>query len=323
MESGYELRDIFNKDIVNKISHNIKNIRDEFNAESFCKDINAGLAPLGLKERSLLITRNLKKYLPENYSEAIKILLLSLGPELESEDLTGMDGFLIMPYCGYVSQYGLDHFEISIEALYQMTKRFTAEEAIRSFIKKYPDKTMTILHQWASDGNVHVRRLVSEGTRPRLPWAEQLPVFIKDPSPVINLLEKIKHSPELYVRRSIANNLNDISKDHPKLVVDTLKIWQKDNSENMSWLIRHATRTLVKKGHKGALELLGYPANPEIKLANFKITPENLKFGNKLDITFEIISRSSDIQNLMIDYIIDFVKANNKTFSKVFKMSQK
>lgn len=158
------------------------------------------------------------RYLPDNFEKAGEIMLASLGNQPDSDNSVetaaadGIYGWAIMPMTHYVGLCGHDHFDLSMMLLKEMTKRFSSEFAIRFFLLKSPTQTLSVLKTWATDPNHHVRRLVSEGTRPRLPWAMQLPAFIKDPSPVINLLEMLKNDNEQYVRRSVANNLNDIAK---------------------------------------------------------------------------------------------------------------
>jgi 3-methyladenine DNA glycosylase AlkC len=222
-----------------------------------------------------------------------------------------------------VAKYGLEHYDLSMQALYQMTKRFTAEGAIRPFLQKYPEQTLEILSEWAEDENCHVRRLVSEGTRPRLPWAMQLKQFIEDPRPVLELLEKLKSDPELMVRRSVANNLNDIAKDNPDLVVKILRQWKKIKDEGTQWLIRHAARTLVKKGNKDVLAILGYSPKVDISISKIKLDNSTVKMGEALNFSFEVKSTAKQAQNLVIDYVIHHVKANGKLTPKVFKLINK
>ena len=180
-----------------------------------------------------------------------------------------------------------------------------------------------MLHEWAKDPNIHVRRLVSEGTRPKLPWAPQLPEFRKDPGPVLELLEKLKQDPQLYVRRSVANNLNDIAKDHPDVVVKVLNEWKDIGDEGVQWILGHASRTLVKAGNLEALALLGYPPNPEVEVRGLVLRPDTIQIGEELAFDFEVLSMGDQAQRLMIDYTVHFMKANGKQAPKVFKLSKK
>jgi 3-methyladenine DNA glycosylase AlkC len=180
---------------------------------------------------------------------------------------------MVMPQNDFVAAYGLGYLDLSLRALYELTKRFTAEGAIRAFLQAYPEQTLTWLAEWATDPNCHVRRLVSEGARPRLPLAPRLPEFVKNPQPVLALLEQLKANPVLMVPRSFANNLNDIAKDHPDLVVETLARWKQAADPGTQWIIGHATRTLLKQGHADALALLGYGAATSISVVSFQLTP--------------------------------------------------
>lgn len=323
MQEGFQLRDVFNPALVNKLAQNIQQTWPQFDRAGFTADINGQLKPLNFGDRNSLIRDKLGEYLPGHFPTAAQILIDSLGPELVVEELTGFDGFIIMPQCDFVAKYGLADYDISLKALYEMTKRFTAEGAIRPFIQKYPDRTLALLEQWSHDQNCHVRRLVSEGTRPRLPLAPRLPQFIKDPRPVLKLLANLKTDPILLVRRSVANNLNDIAKDNPGLVVATLRDWQQSNDPGTRWIIGHASRTLVKQGHPEALALLGYPAGPAINVQNLRLEKASINLGDSLAFSFEIQSEADQSQNLMVDYVIHFMKANGKLAPKVFKLAKK
>lgn len=320
------MRNNINKKTVKDLSERIKAQFEGFDSESFNLSICPNLDPLGLFERLDLITFSLSKFLPEDFEDAVKILVDSLGDEIEPEkaDLDGVDlssenGFIVVALTNYIANYGIDHFDTSMSALYEMTKRFSSEGAIRQFIIAYPEKCFSTFRKWVLDENVHVRRLVSECLRPRLPWAIRLQQFIDDPKPIIEFLDILKHDDELYVRRSVANNLNDIAKDHPDLVVDILKEWSKDRSKNMTWLVKHALRTLVKSGHPGALEILGYKQNPEITATNLNIT-KSVKLGENLQLSFDIESCSNESQKLVVDYIVFHMKANGSLAPKVFKL---
>lgn len=322
MQEDFKFREVFNPKVVIELAESIQKNYDDFQKEAFCDTINTQINDLNFGERSQLITYNLQKFLPQNFPDAVNILLESLPEEIQTEELTGFDRFIIMPQTAFVSKYGLEHYDLSMKVLYEMTKRFTAEGDIRIFIQKFPAKTLAILEEWAEDENCHVRRLVSEGTRPRLPLGMRLKQFQQDPKPVLKLLEKLKEDPVLYVRRSVANNLNDIAKDNPKAVTDTLKVWKQIQNEGTQWLIKHALRTLLKQGNSEALALLGYETLG-IELSSITLKKDKIKIGEELVFNFDIESRASEIQNLMIDYIIYYQKANGKQSPKVFKLSKK
>jgi len=325
MEEGFLFKDVFNADLVARMGQRIKAVWAQFDDESFNNSIVPKFPPLSLSERSQLISENLYTYLPLEYNKAIKILLSTFDQVVETSEMTGFEGFYFMPIARYVSTYGLEEkdYALSMNALIEITKRFTSEDAIRPFIRNYPKQTFEYLYKWSADENVHVRRLVSEGTRPRLPWSSVLREFIVDPSPVLDLLEELKEDPELYVRRSVANNLNDIAKDHPQLVIKTLKRWKSINNNGTQWIISHASRTLLKQGLPEALELLGYPTDVKISVDNLRLNKKICQMGDEIEFSFDIASQAPKEQNLMIDFVVHYMKANGKKAPKVFKLSKK
>lgn len=322
MTEKFSMKDAaFNNESVTKLAFDIKNIYPQFQSQLFLDSIFKTLFTLELKERSGLIRDALIRFLPFDYEKNLEILLACLPEENNNLELTGFDGFMMMPLCSYVSKEGLEYFELSTHALYELTKRFTSEFDIRFFIERYPQEMLELLHEWAHDDNVHVRRLVSEGTRPRLPWAFQLKAYIDDPSEVIKLLTQLKDDSELYVRRSVANNLNDISKDHPDLVVDTLKQWQ-NSSKEMAWLSNHALRTLIKAAFPKALNFLGFNSYDDL-LVEIKVDKKEIKLGDELSLEILIHNHTKKKISLLIDYIVWYQKANGSLSPKVFKLGKK
>jgi 3-methyladenine DNA glycosylase AlkC len=279
-----------------------------------------GLAELELTARAWQVADVMHDHLPRPFAKAADILIASLGPELAGSDALGMALFRYLPYVFFVQRYGLADFEPAMRAQYELTKRFSAESSIRAFLEAHPDATYARLRDWAHDDSVHVRRLVSEGTRPRLPWAPRLRAFQSDPRPVIALLELLKDDPERYVQRSVANNLNDIGKDHPDLAVEICRRWTADASPERAWIVRHALRSLVKKGHRGALEILGVGGKPSVDISGVRLVPRSVMIGGALRFSFEIASTGKKVQELLIDYAVHFVKANGATRAKVFKL---
>ena len=205
----------------------------------------------------------MRKFLPQKYEEAIGVILKTLTPALSSTEGNGLAPMFYMPHCNFVADYGLDKsfndnedpFDISIKAQYELTKRFTCEFSIRSFIIADEKRTLDILYKWIEDPDPHVRRLTSEGTRPRLPWAKKIDSFVKDPSPVLNVLEVLKDDPDLYVRRSVANHIGDIAKDNLDLALGICEKWLDGASKDLKWVIRHAVRNPVKKGNERAKKI--------------------------------------------------------------------
>jgi len=323
MKEKFQFREVFNASVVNELGINIQKTWPHFPKDKFYNEINSKINELNFGARSSLIADTLKKYLPNEFPTAAQILIDSLGPEPKTDELTGFDGFIIMPQCLFISRYGLEHYDISIKALYEMTKRFTAEGDIRFFLEKYHEKTLKFIHELTHDKSPFARRLASEGTRPRLPLAPRIPQLQKDPSLIIEILEKLKEDPNLMVRRSVANNLNDISKDNPDIVITTLKRWKKINNKGTQWIISHALRTLLKDGHPDALKLMGYEPNINIIVSEIKFNSKEIKIGDDLIFEFTVTSNENKSCKLMIDYVIHFMKKNGKQAPKVFKAAKK
>lgn len=271
-----------------------------------------------MKPRVQLIRETLYQILPENFLLAIEILRNSIA---ESGDFKN---FNLWPYSDYIQTYGHAHPQLALEQLKIMTSLFTSEFAVRPYLRLYPDLTLSYLQDCAADDNVHIRRWASEGSRPRLPWGERLQNLIQAPTLSLGILEKLKFDPELYVRKSVANHLNDIAKDHPLLVIQILRRWQKEAGEkhatNINWIIHRALRTLIKSGHDEALFLIGVGKSTKIKLSRFKINQKKFRLGDRLEFSFQISSQKKISQNLVVDYIMHFQRANGKTTPKVFKL---
>jgi len=323
MDQTFLLRDVFNPAAVEQLADNIARVWPAFDRAGFVATVTSQLDALSFGGRNALIRDTLRAYLPPAFPKAVQILLDALGPEIPDCELSGFDHFTVMSQNDLVAAYGLEHLDLSLPALYELTKRFTAEGAIRAFLQRYPEPTLARLAEWAADPNCHVRRLVSEGTRPRLPLAPGLPAFVKDPRPVLALLELLKADPVLMVRRSVANNLNDIAKDHPDLVAETLARWKQAGDLGTAWIIGHAARTLLKQGHAGALALLGYPSETAISVASLQLNQTSVRMGEDLVFAIEIQSTADVPQNLMIDYVVHHLKANGKLAPKVFKLAKR
>jgi 3-methyladenine DNA glycosylase AlkC len=261
-------------------------------------------------------------HLPQPFPRAARVLVSSLGPEHESTEVFGMAPLRYMPHVFFVQKYGLEDFEASMHAQYELTKRFSAESSIRAFLVRYPEATYARLIEWSTDPNPHVRRLVSEGSRPRLPWAPRLRAFQEDPAPVLALLDRLKDDPVRYVQRSVANNLNDIGKDHPDVLVATCRRWSLGATNGRSWIVKHALRSLVKKGHRGALLTLGVGAKPKVSVGRVRMTRKVVRIGDSVRFSFVLRSRANRKQELEVDYAVHFVKANGTTRPKVFKLQR-
>ena len=315
-----KLKHFFNEQIVHLIANDLRRVYPPFRERPFADACMTGLAGLELTARASHVADVLHDYLPRPFAAAAKILVASLGPEIPPTGENGLAPLRYMPHAFFVQKHGLEDFEVAMRAQYELTKRFSAEWSIRAFLVRYPEETYARLVEWAKDPNAHVRRLVSEGTRPRLPWAPRLRAFQEDPRSVIALLDILKDDSERYVQRSVANNLNDIGKDHPGLVVEVCRRWSTGTSPGRAWIVRHALRSLVKKAHRGALETLGVGGKPNVRVTGIRLVPPIVKLGGKLRFSFEIASAGKKDQELLIDYAVHFVKANGATRPKVFKL---
>ncbi len=263
MTKGGSLKVILDKEAINCLSNNILSVYPKFDSRKFKKESLKGISEFELLDRGRFLADMLFYFLPQPYSKAVSILLDSLTPPLNKTERMGLQVFFYLPHSSFISKYGLDPkfnngrdpFEISMKAQYEITKRFTSEFSIRNFLIHEQKRTLKKLKTWLNDPSPHVRRLCSEGTRPRLPWAIRIPAFMSDPTPSLPILEKLKDDPELYVRRSVANHVGDIAKDHPKLAYKICKEWIDDASDERKWVIRHALRYPAKKNDDFAIKL--------------------------------------------------------------------
>lgn len=310
----------YGADVPQAIARMVAAVHPAFEPAKFLRDVLRGYDALALMPRGKHMAQALQRHLPPEYPKAIAILLASLDQPHGRPAGLSMASFLYLPHTLFVAQFGLDHFEDSMRAQHALTQRFTAEFSIRPFLQKHEAATLARFKQWATDPSAHVRRLVSEGTRPRLPWASRLPAFQKNPAPVLALLELLKDDPELYVRRSVANNLNDIGKDHPELLAKTAKQWLKGASEERRWIVQHALRSAIKRGEAGALDVLGFGKSAKVEVSNARITPKRVVMGEKVNIAFDVSNTSNKAHKVLVDFCIHYVKASGKTSAKVFKL---
>lgn len=322
MEEKFLIRNLLNMNGVLILSKRLKNVYPPFDEDGFSQFIESQLGELSFSERIALISKAIEKFLPDDFESATQILVNSL-PDPRSSELKEMGGFMILPLSSFVARKGLDNFDTSLNALFEMTLRCSAEFDIRHFIARYPEATMKRLEELALHPDPAARRLATEGSRPRLPWGIRLQLFVSDPTPVLRILELLKDDPSIDVRRSVANNLNDISKDNPDIVIDTLKRWKTDATPEREWLINHSLRTLFKKGHKASLELQGFPADIKVALEELSLSKNELHLGESLNLSFNLVNMGNSDTPLMIDFGIHFKKANGSNQLKVFKLSKK
>ncbi len=263
IQAGVPLKALMDPTLIALIGESLSTTVTGFDAVRFQKQALRGLAELELKERALHIAHEIAAQLPSDMEHAAPMLVNALGPKLTATEGNGLATFFYLPHSAFIAKYGVSHFASGMKANYELTQRFTAEFSIRPFLILHREKSLKLLTKWATDPNPHVRRLVSEGTRPRLPWAMRLPEFQADPQHTLPLLEALKDDPELYVRRSVANHLADIAKDHPEFAYEVCERWLTEIrlmddaalAECRRWMIRHAVRLPAKKDDARALAL--------------------------------------------------------------------
>lgn len=296
----------------------LETIGDAGNATSPCFDRTAfllaaseGLDALSVMERVRHIADALRAALPGEYAAAI-VVVRAMAPRLTH-------GFQAMAVTEYVARYGLDDFDLSMEALADLTRFGSAEFAIRPFLAADTPRALAMMMRWTGSDDDHVRRLASEGARPRLPWAARVPALKADPTLAAPILEVLKADPSLYVRKSVANHLNDIAKDRPDWLLGRLADWSQDDARTV-WIIRHALRTLIKKGDPAALALIGVGHGAAVSVRDFTITPAAVHLGDRIAITVNLVSDSSDEQRLVVDYRVHYARAGGKSAAKVFKL---
>ncbi len=307
---------------VRRIAEAISAAWPAFPSAAFRADATRGLARLELLARGDHVARALRRHLPPDLPHALEVLVRSLGPDLPEEGLeeAGAAPFLYLPYSAFVRTYGLAAFEASMDAQHALTRRFTAEWSIRPFLESAPERTLAVLASWAHYSSPHVRRLVSEGTRPRLPWAPRLRSLVADPAPGLALIELLRDDPSAYVRRSVANHLNDVGKDHPALLLDTARRWLRGASEERRRLVTHALRSLARAGHSEALALLGHGGHPRIAVREVSIAPRRVRIGESVRVEVTLASRAREIQSLAVLLAVHYVKERGEARPKRFRL---
>lgn len=312
-ETAPLLKEIFNRDRLNHFARETIAIHPAFDGERFLQLASEGLDDLSIMQRLRQIAVSFHATLPGPYERNIEILW-TLAPRINH-------GFASITLPEYVALYGQDHFDLSMKALAFFTRFGSSEFAIRHFLLKDMPRTLAVMQSWSMDENEHVRRLSSEGCRPRLPWSFQLKQLIADPSPVAPILENLKSDPSLYVRKSVANHLNDITKDHPDLVLAKLSHWDQSDART-AWIMKQALRTLVKKGDTRALNVFGAGHKAEVKIDTFTVTPSSLSLGGAVQIAAKFAATGDAPQKLVIDYAVHYVKKTGGTSKKVFKWKE-
>ncbi|WP_439568964.1 DNA alkylation repair protein [Sphingopyxis sp.] len=281
-----------------------------FDRSAFLAAASTGLDALSIMERVRHIAGALRPALPADYAAALDVIG-AMAPRLTH-------GFQVVAVTEYVARYGLDEFDRSMDALAALTRFGTAEFAIRPYLAQDADRALATMARWTGSDDEHIRRLASEGGRPRLPWAARVPALKADPTRAAHILEALKADPSLYVRKSVANHLNDIAKDRPDWLLARLADWPQVDPHTV-WIIRHALRTLIKQGEPRALALIGVGHGAAVTVRKFAVEPSVVRLGERIAITAEIVSDSTADQPLVVDYRVHYARAGGKSAAKVFK----
>lgn len=313
------LKHMYNPEFFEKLCPVMRSTIPNFDCKYFIHRVfNNEWPELELKQRVRHIAVTLHDFLPQNFSEAVEILT-NLSEALR--DNIREQGFATIFIPEYVQVYGINHPQQSLRALEKITQLVSAEFAIRPFLIRYPELTLKKMLEWSKHENANVRRLSSEGSRTRLPWAMGVPALKKDPTPILPILENLKTDPSEYVRRSVANNLNDLAKDHPALVLQIAKRWQGKNKDT-DRIIKHGCRTLLKKGHVEILSLHGYDSKSRGTLKNFDMPKTKVKIGEQLSFAIEFINREKKQTPYRLEYSIDYLTSTGRRSNKIFKITE-
>ena len=307
------LKNWFNAERFRHVATEVAAIYPDFEAEHFLALSLVDLETLTLMQRLRRMTESLNRTLPADYRQTLEILR-HLAPRIDH-------GFVTLVLPDYVGLYGVEDFDASMDALKYFTVFGSSEFAIREFLRRDLTRTLRVMEEWSRDEHEAVRRLASEGCRPRLPWSFRLDALIKDPSPVLSILENLKGDPSFYVRKSVANHLNDITQDHPTWVLDRIEGWPLENPHT-AWIAKRALRTLIKKGDKRALAVIGAGEKPDVLVHDFRVRPREVRLGERIALEFRLESTSTRAQRVVVDYTIHYVKKSGETSAKVFKLKE-
>ena len=308
---------------VSRIALSLTKVWPKFNTQAFSKSALQGLEALELKQRVDHLIDALAEHLPTDFIETAAILKRLPEHWDFGDPKDSTRSFASWPVIDYAARCGLEHPEVALDLLKNITHLGTAEFAIRPFILRYPELCIAELKKWAQNDSEHIRRLASEGSRPRLPWGIRLQTYCKDPSPLLPILESLNQDTSDYVARSVANSINDISKDNPDIALSLCSQWMTNSpSQKTQWIVRHGMRTLIKQGRAEVFPLLGFTKSPKVQIDALQLKSNQIALGGALQFETTLISQSKKHQRLAIDFAIHHRKANGSLSAKVFKWKE-
>lgn len=314
------LKDLYSPSFYNKLSEALLKTVPGFKKEEFLSKIfTTDFELKELKERMKHTTTVMHQFLTDNYQQNVHLINKTIG-QLRLDGV-GDDGLAYMFLPDYLETYGIDFFQESAEALELVTQFVSCEFAVRPFILKYQDQMISKMREWSLHPNHKVRRLASEGSRPRLPWAMGIPYLKKDPSSILPILENLKLDDSEYVRRSVANSLNDIAKDHPQLVIEIAKKWSGISTQTDA-IVKHGSRTLLKQGHSDILKHYGLN-DDGISLSNFKLLSPTVTIGDRILFSFTVRNENLEERKVRLEYAVYYKKQNGQNTKKVYKISER
>lgn len=290
--------------------------KTEFQAKVFDKD----WATKELKQRTRHVVLMLHDMLPSHFPDAVQVIVKVVEHLRNQTIREGSFGYICLPE--YIEVYGVEYYKESVKAMEYITQFMSCEFAVRPFILKYEDKMMKQMLAWSKHKDARVRRLSSEGCRPRLPWAIALPLFKKNPSAILPILENLKTDKDIWVQKSVANNLNDISKDNPQLTIGFFKQWLGVSKET-DWIVKHAARTLLKQGNEEVMGLFGFKKDKNLQIEGFVINTPNVKMGESLEFSFDVLNKNKENRVIRVEYGMYYLRANGSHSKKVFKISER
>jgi 3-methyladenine DNA glycosylase AlkC len=307
------LKEMFNREFYKKLSAEFANIYSDFDAKGFFTDVTKDMNSLELNGRMRNTSVFLNKYLPQDFRKTIAIMK-EVIPNMQR-------GYTSLVFPDYVGLYGLDHFDSSMDALQYFTSFGSSEFAIREFLRRDFNTTIKVMYKWSTHDDHHVRRLSSEGSRPRLPWSFKLDDVIANPAVTQPILENLRADTELYVKKSVANHLNDLSKDSPSFMLNLVKAW--DHSDpHTSWIVKRACRNLIKQGDKTSLSFFAFEKNVKVAVPDLRIDRTKVRMSESLEFSFTVESKKSAEQKIVVDYQIHYRKKSGGTSPKIFKLRE-
>jgi 3-methyladenine DNA glycosylase AlkC len=314
------IKDIYNKPFYERLTASLAKVVPDFDSKKFIKAaLNEAFYKMEWKERVKHTTKVLHHFMPKNFAASL-MLMEQIVDQLRTDN-AGEQRLVYMFLPDYIATYGLEDFENSVKALEFITQFISAEFAVRPFLLKYGDRMMAEMLRMSTHTNHHVRRFASEGSRPRLPWGAAIPALKKDPALILPILENLKNDSSEYVRRSVANNLNDITKDNPEVVIGIAKAWRGLGKETDA-IIKHACRSLLKSGHPEILSFYGLDAN-NLSVTDFKIETPKINIGGEVEFSFTIKNEDKIDRYIRLEYTLYYLKNNGGLAGKVFKISEK